>query len=221
MRYIIPIPPQSHVRSTSGDSILFRIPDVCQHEKGKKPCETYLKNFNANKYEKFVNKRGQTFLAYCPHTLSKGGRQRKKLLERYNEYKIKLKSYVEKIGLMSCLYHAGWSLYFYFPAPKRSNNHPIGGRAAMHGQLKTTRPDDDNLYKAFKDALFVKDEKISQISGLGKFWIDPNQIQDPKLKKGYIEVLINQPIYNPFNVNFIDIEREAKLRKKRKYKNGV
>lgn len=74
----------------------------------------------------------------------------------------------------------------------------------MHGQLKTTRPDLDNFAKGIFDSLGRKrggdmsepdDEIVAQLSAIGKFWIDADE--------GYIEILLNQPVYNPFGVTFI------------------
>ena len=96
----------------------------------------------------------------------------------------------------------GWAIYFYFPMPVRWNKTK---KKRMHGQMKISKPDYDNCLKAVNDALgkrrgdgsnLMPDECVAQLSGTGKFWIDAEQ--------GYIEVLLNQPLYNPFNVVFLD-----------------
>lgn len=69
----------------------------------------------------------------------------------------------------------------------------------MHGQCKGSKPDLDNYNKALFDALTGKDELIGQRSGDGKFWFDPEKV-DEELRDGYIEILLNQPVYNPYNV---------------------
>lgn len=184
-RIILQITPQTWVRSTKGDKILFRIPEDCRKLKGKKPCHKFRKT------------------GECPHILSKGGRTRKRRLERYNQYKVDLHELATKMRFEMPV--CGWSLYFYIPMPKRWSNKK---KILMAGQMHMKKPDESNLLKCFEDSLYLKDEVIAQMSGLGKFWVDQPQ--------GYIEVLLNQPIYNPLNVKFIDQEA-LKLAPKRKW----
>lgn len=66
----------------------------------------------------------------------------------------------------------------------------------MHGQFHMQKPDTSNLIKAFEDALTGSDQHIAQRSGDGKFWVNQEH--------GYIEILVDQPLYNPFGVQFID-----------------
>lgn len=215
-RIIFKIKPQTHIRTTEGDSILFRIPMVCSSDDGG-PCKDYKKNEPLNHFQEFKNKKKKIHIGYCVHTLSEGGRKRKKLIERYNQYKIDLRELSHKSGFV--LYPCGWSVYFYLPLPKRSNGFPDGDRAKMHGQLKLTTPDVDNFFKSLSDSLWITDEMVAQLSGIGKFWIDPDQVSE-ELKNGYIEILLNQPIYNPFNVQFIDqqrLKRQIKNKPRRKY----
>ena len=183
-RIILPITPQTNVRSTQGDSILFRIPTDCRKLKGKKPCVKFRRT------------------GECPHILSKGGRVRKKRLQRYNQYKVDLKTLADhfKFEMPFC----GWSLYFYIPMPKRWSKKK---REAMVGQLHLGKPDIDNMTKAFFDSLSVFDERVAQLSGLGKYWTNK--------PVGHIEILLNQPIYNPFNVTFIDQDMLKKEPKRR------
>lgn len=137
---------------------------------------------------------------FCKHTLSKYGRYMKKYIERYNEYKASVLTLAKKAGFT--LPRAGWSLYFYFPAPVRWSKKK---KARMHGQWKINKPDTKNLLAGFEDSVSSTDEQMAQLSGLGKFWVNqPN---------GYIEILLDQPIYNPFGVEFIDqvaMSREPK-----------
>lgn len=148
----------------------------------------------------------------CSHTLSKSGRARKRRLMKYNQYRLDLFHLAKLADFM--LPSCGWALYFYIPVPKRWSKTK---KAAMHGQLHMGKPDESNLLKAFEDALSINDEQVAQMSGLGKFWVNEPQ--------GYIEILLNQPLYNPFGVDFIsqhhkismeDIEVRREKRKARK-----
>jgi hypothetical protein len=137
---------------------------------------------------------------FCRHTASLTTRRRKKRIIRYNDYRKKIRELCDAEGFELLPY--GWAPYFYFPMPSRWRQRK---RTRMHGQMKHTRPDYDNLVKGITDSLGKKrgeithripDEKVAQISGTGKFWIDAEQ--------GYIEILLNQPLYNPFGVTFIN-----------------
>jgi len=137
---------------------------------------------------------------FCRHTASKERRKRNKQISRYNEYKKKLRALAEAAGVT--LQVAGWSIYFFVPIAKSLSKKK---RQSLHGQHMTLRPDRDNYEKAFQDALGKKRKEVSdrlddkimaQLSGVGKFWIDAEE--------GYIEILFNQPVYNPFNVKFIN-----------------
>lgn len=140
----------------------------------------------------------------CPHCLSQENLNRKKRLERYNDYKDDLRGLAKKAGFEMPV--AGWALYFYIPMPKSWSKKK---KELMKGQLHLQKPDIDNFEKGFYDALSVVDEQIAQLSGHGKFWIAEDE-------PGYIEILLNQPIYNPFNVTFID-QKAIKLAPKRKW----
>jgi Holliday junction resolvase RusA-like endonuclease len=134
----------------------------------------------------------------CKHTLSKYGRQRKKRIERYNKYRTDLYTLAKQQGFE--LPVCGWSLYFYFPMPVRWRKWK---KKQMAGQFHLQKPDESNLLKAFEDALSILDEHIGQMSGLGKFWTDQEQ--------GFIEILVNQPVYNPMGVEFIDQRKEITM----------
>lgn len=207
-RIILNINPKAQVLSTQGAKIVFVIPEICP-----KNCGLPRRNSKADmvdiptmkethndlwealggekwKPRKTTIKRG--WVRYgCPHSLSYENLNFKRRLERNNKWKEELKRQADEIGFT--IPHYGWSIYFYFPVPKRFSNKK---KKAMHGQLhQAKRGDLDNLMKNFGDALLLEDEKIAQLSGHGKFWV--NQ------ESGYIEILLNQPVYNPFSVNFI------------------
>lgn len=195
-KIVIPITPQTWVRIKSGrhgDQVLFRIPEECRKNDGD-PCEEYLST------------------GKCKHAISKAGLARKKRIERYNKYRLDLFHLAKQAGFM--LPTCGWSLYFFMPMPKRWSKRK---KLAMHGQFHLGKPDQSNLLKAFEDSLSIADEGLSQMSGLGKFWVNQGA--------GYIEILIDQPLYNPFGVEFLDknklvsmtdLEERRKIRDARK-----
>lgn len=113
------------------------------------------------------------------------GRRYKKRLIRYNDYKATLLGLAKSMGFE--LQATGTAVYFFLPLAVR---HSKKKKAAMHYQLHQQKPDLSNLLKAFEDSLLPKrDQVVAHYSGLGKFWVDsPN---------GWIEVHINQPVYNP------------------------
>lgn len=138
----------------------------------------------------------------CPHMITQEGLVRKRRIERMIKYREDLLEMAldKKFELPV----SGWSLYFYLPMPK---HWPAKKRNLLHGQPNMAKPDVDNMYKLFSDALSKVDERVAQLSGLGKFWIDSLYIDEAGKKhrgEGYIEVLLNQPLYNPFNVEFIN-----------------
>lgn len=197
-RFILPITPQTKVDVTQRTFMVFNIPEVCP--KGRHGCKEYRRT------------------GYCPHTLNKHGRYMKRRLERYNEYKASVLALAKKSGFELPAY--GFSVYFYIPMPKRWTNED---RIMMHGQLHHRKPDWDNLYKALADSLVFNDELIAQISGAGKFWVNTKigtKRSDP-CGPGWIEILIGQPVYNPFNVQWIDQSQVISLRQTMDYKREV
>lgn len=189
MRITLNINPQTWVRIISGkhgDQVLFRIPEVC--EKG----EDDAGDITGMPCDDYIS------YGECRHCLTKGSRARKRRIERYNKYRADLFFLAKQTGfeLPTC----GWSLYFYFPVPVRWSKKK---KLAMHGQMHLQKPDESNLLKAFEDALSLADENIAQMSGLGKFWV--NQ------EAGYIEILTDQPLYNPFNVEFTDKSKKVTM----------
>lgn len=138
----------------------------------------------------------------CSHLLQKYGKRVKKRINQYNKYKIDVLALAKAKNFKLPQY--GFALYFYYPVP---TSWPKYKKEAFHGQPKLSKPDIDNLEKAFYDSLSTTDEEVGQVSGHGKFW-------DNKITKGYIEILLDQPVYNPFGVQFID-QREFNNRPKR------
>lgn len=196
-RFIIPITPQTKVDVTQNTWQLFNIPETCYRGLKKAGCAEWRRT------------------GLCKHTLSARGRYMKRRLEKYNNYKASILALAKAAGVELPTY--GFSVYFYFPIPKRWSQED---RKAMHGQMHHRKPDLDNCEKAIFDSLTFKDEQISQLSGHGKFWIDTKagpKRTDP-IGPGYIEILINQLIYNPFGVEWIDQSKIISLRQTMDYK---
>lgn len=164
---------------------MFRIPETCRKLKGKKPCVKFRKT------------------GKCPHILSEGGIKRKRRLERYNQYKVDFRELATRAGFEMPV--AGWAWYFYLPMPKSWTKKK---KEMMLGQFHCQKPDLGNLEKAGEDAMSVSDETVAQRSGHGKFWIAEGQ-------QGYVEILLNQPLYNPFSVTFINQETINKAPKRK------
>jgi len=205
-RIIIPITPKPQVSVNQDTFKIFHISEVCQarhrvtgdeEDKGR-PCDEYL---SGN--------------IYCGHTLSKHGRYKKNAITKYNDYKAAILAHAKRMGFMLPAY--GWAVYFHLPIPKRWS---AEDRKRMHGQQHHKKPDLDNLYKAMVDALVPDDELISQVSGMGKFWVDTKkgEKKDATYGPGYIEILYNLPIYNPAGVELVDQSKIPSLRKDGEYR---
>ncbi len=222
-KIILPLTPNTWVRINSGkhgDHILFSMQEVCVKGEEGEPCEEYNNSLRERK-------RGgkKVMEGYCKHTLKEAGRIRKWAIERYNNYRIELFHLAKKHGFS--LPKCGLAVYFHFPLKRRLKK---GEAEKLHGQLHEQRPDTSNLIKAYEDSLSTTDEQIAQYSGAGKFvfvW----DLLSPELQrivtpgKGYIEILLNQPVYNPYNVvltalgqtvSMEDIEESRKKRSARK-----
>jgi Holliday junction resolvase RusA-like endonuclease len=87
-------------------------------------------------------------------------------LERYNNYKIDLLAEAKRKKFI--IPASGLSVVFFLPMPKTWSKKK---RAAHHGLFCQSRPDIDNLAKAFIDSLVSEDKHIANIS-LTKRWVD-------------------------------------------------
>lgn len=203
MRIILPITPQPFVHVTPAIIKSFRIPERCRY------IPTYGRHWQLKDgpFEdmdvritgcELYNNTG-----LCRHTASLYTRRKRKQVRRYYKYKQSIKELCAQAGFT--LQKRGWSIYFYFPIPERWSKKK---KEMMRGQCKESKPDIDNMEKAIYDALGKKrgdgsdlmpDEMVSQLSGIGKFWM-----YDTEATEGYIEILTEQPLYNPFNVTFIN-----------------
>lgn len=185
-RIILPITPQPWINFNSGkgssDVAVLFIPEECSFK------------HRVTKDEKDKGVPCDEYLATgkCPHILSIWGQRRKKAIERYNKYRMDVYHLAKKAGLKVPSY--GVSLYFHFPMPIRWNKTK---RAMMFGQPHLSTPDVDNCTSAIFDALLAKDEGAAQLSGVGKFWTDK--------EVGFTEILLNQPVYNPYGVEFLSL----------------
>lgn len=196
-RLILPLTPKSKVDVTQNTWQIFNINETCYKGRKKAGCAEWRRT------------------GLCKHTLSARGRYMKRRLERYNDYKATILALAKAAGFE--LPKFGFALYFYFPIPKRWS---LQDRKAMHGQMHHRKPDLDNCEKAIFDSLTFRDEQISQLSGHGKFWIDTKtgpKRTDP-IGPGYIEVLFNQPVYNPLGVEWVDQSKIISLKATMDYK---
>lgn len=189
-RIIFPITPVAAFKVLPQDVRLFRIPEKCYYI----PSESRYRRGPKSKTEELipvdsplVGCQDYKDNGCCKHTLSKYGRARKRRILRYNVYKRELKALADAIGFT--IPKAGMSLYFYIPIAASEKKYK---KKKLHGQIKESKPDIDNYEKGFYDSLTDDDSYIGQLSGHGKFWINE--------EVGYIEVLLNQPIYDPFGV---------------------
>ena len=215
-RIILQINPSTNIRATQNVKQLFRIPEECPKKCGlprrsqKQPLVTIAtmkKDFPdmwiALGGEKWKPRKKRTEIRYgCPHALTYENLMYKRRLHRYSAYKEKLRELAAEQNLKIPPF--GCSVYFYIPM---SSSWSKKKRKALAGQPCTTGVDIDNFFKALADGLYGQDKFIGQLSGLGKFWVETEILRDEKGRKraspGYIEILLNQPVYNPFGVELI------------------
>lgn len=103
--------------------------------------------------------------------------QRKLRIERYNAYKEQLRELAEEKGFR--IPDEGMEITFAIPVPPSWRK---GKKAKHHFRPHKSRPDLDNLLKAFTDPLKREDSCIWHYKDLQKIWV--NQ------ETGYIEVHI-------------------------------
>lgn len=111
--------------------------------------------------------------------LRPAGLKRLLRLERYNQYKIDLLALAKQQRFIHP--EQGGHLIFYIPVPKTWKKYK---KEQMHMQLHLSRPDWDNLAKAWCDSLMKEDKCIADIR-VTKKWV--NQ------ESGWIEFHINYP----------------------------
>lgn len=124
------ITPQTSVRSTQNDSVLFRIPE---------------------------------------DQLSLHGLKRKRRLERYNLYKSDL--FDEALSCSFVIPEDYFHITFFMPVRKSFRKWK---KEALHLRPHLVKPDADNLFKAFLDALKKRDQVVYDFR-CTKVWINsPN-----------------------------------------------
>lgn len=150
----------------------------------------------------------------CPHSLSVEGLRLKRTMEKREKYRLDLFRMAKETGFE--LPNWGWALYFYIPMPVSWSQKK---RNLLKGQPNWQKPDIKNYLSILEDAISKTDEKNTQMSGIGKFWVDKMYVDEKGKKQagiGYIEILLNQPVYNPFSVELIN-QDALKLKPKRRW----
>ena len=111
--------------------------------------------------------------------LRPAGLKRLLRLERYNQYKIDLLALAKQLQFTHP--EQGGHLTFYIPVPKSWKKYK---KEQMHLQLHQSKPDWDNLAKAWGDSLMNEDKGIADIR-VTKKWV--NQ------ENGWIEFTLELP----------------------------
>lgn len=106
--------------------------------------------------------------------LRPSGLKRLLRLERYNKYKIELGA--EAKMKRFAMPPVGCSITFFVPVPPSWSKKK---KKLHHGRFHQSKPDLDNLLKAFMDALMAEDKQIAHIE-LSKRWVD--------FETGWIEI---------------------------------
>jgi Holliday junction resolvase RusA-like endonuclease len=120
--------------------------------------------------------------------LNPSGLKRLLRIEKYNDYKITLSGLAKQKHWSPP--EQGGHLTFYLPVPKTWKQYK---KQEMHMKLHQSRPDWDNLAKAFFDSMLSEDMHIADVR-VTKRWV--NQ------EKGWIEFLHYLPEY-PSNDNLM------------------
>lgn len=111
--------------------------------------------------------------------LRPAGLKRLLRLERYNNYKIDLCALAKQKRFTPP--EQGGHLIFYLPVPKSWKEYK---KKEMHMKLHQSKPDWDNLSKAFFDSLMSEDKYIADVR-VTKKWVHQDE--------GYIEFLVQMP----------------------------
>lgn len=110
--------------------------------------------------------------------------KRKRRLEKYNAYKEKLID--EALDRQFAIPEDGFDITFCIPVPA-GRHWKLSKKAEMDHRPHQFKPDIDNLLKAFMDALKKKDQRIWQINGMRKVWINQTY--------GYIDIDIPDMLF--------------------------
>ncbi len=90
--------------------------------------------------------------------LRPGGLKRLMRLERYNEYKLEVAAHFKAKRIL--MPDQGIHIEFYISVPKTWKKYK---KEAMHNQLHQSKPDWDNLAKAFFDSIMDEDKYIADV----------------------------------------------------------
>lgn len=118
--------------------------------------------------------------------LRPAGLSRLKRLEKYNQYKVDLGALAKSKGFV--MSPVGASITFFVPVPPSWSKKK---KKLYHGTFHQSKPDLDNLLKAFMDSLMAEDKQIAHLE-LSKRWVD--------FESGWIEVTFKdyeQVLANP------------------------
>lgn len=135
--FILKVSPQTHVRATQNDKILFRIPE---------------------------------------EELFPEGLLRKKRLQKYNQYKADLFEASREVKFI--MPESNSWVQFYVPVPRSWTKKK---KDAHHMEPHQSKPDNDNLIKAMKDAIMKEDKKVWDYR-ITKRWVN--------LEEGYIKIIV-------------------------------
>jgi len=113
--------------------------------------------------------------------LRPAGLKRLMRLERYNDYKLSLKALANAQKYKPS--EQGSHITFYIPVPKSWKKYK---KEEMHMKLHQSKPDWDNLSKAFFDGLCAEDMHIADVR-VTKRWVNKED--------GWIEITEQIPIY--------------------------
>lgn len=123
------------------------------------------------------------------------GLERLKRLEKYNEYKVDLLTEAKKARFE--LPPTGLHITFFIPVPKSWSKKK---KSAHHGMIHQSKPDIDNLTKAFLDSIVAEDKFIGSIS-VTKRWVNyPLGWIECEIKDEPNKILVEVPLKDaPFS----------------------
>ena len=98
--------------------------------------------------------------------LRPSGLSRLKRLERYNQYKVDLAAAAKSKQFV--MPPIGASITFFVPVPPSWSKKK---KKQYHGTFHQSKPDLDNLLKAFMDSLMAEDKQIAHLE-ISKRWVD-------------------------------------------------
>lgn len=101
-------------------------------------------------------------------------------LEKYNQYKVDLLAEAKSKSFV--MPPQGASITFFIPVPTSWSKKK---KKLHHGMLHQSKPDLDNLLKAFGDSLISEDKYIAHYGELSKRWVD--------FETGWIQIEITEP----------------------------